>query len=107
MREDYRSLFLDGKDMAMAFDCKFIDTSCVLKHNVDELLVGTAKQILLRRAQDAGGSCEKVWNLIEIFSVQIISGKRNPILLLQDVDQSPRSVDEYVQEVVQQGAQVL
>ena len=46
--------------MAMAFDCKFIDTSCVLKHNVDELLVGMAKQILLRRGQDAGGSCGKV-----------------------------------------------
>ena len=50
--------------MAMAFDCKFIDTSCVLKHNVDELLVGMAKQILLRQAQDLGGSSRKVlWKL--------------------------------------------
>ena len=46
--------------MAMAFDYKFIDTSCVLKHNVDELLVGMAKQILLRQAQDLGGSSRKV-----------------------------------------------
>ena len=50
----------DGKDMAMAFDSKFIDTSCVLKHNVDELLVGLTKQILLRQAQDIVGSREKV-----------------------------------------------
>ena len=55
MREDYRSLFLDGKDMAMAFDCKFIDTSCVLKHNVDELLVGVTKQVLLRKEESSMG----------------------------------------------------
>ena len=48
--------------MAMAFDSKFIDTSCVLKHNVDELLVGLTKQILLRQAQDNAGSHEKVNN---------------------------------------------
>ena len=48
--------------MAMAFDSKFIDTSCVLKHNVDELLVGLTKQILLRQVQDIAGSREKVLN---------------------------------------------
>lgn len=48
--------------MAMAFDSKFIDTSCVLKHNVDELLVGLTKQILLRQAPDIVGSREKVLN---------------------------------------------
>ena len=46
--------------MAMAFDCKFIETSSVLKHNVDELLVGMTKQIILRQAQDLGGSRGKV-----------------------------------------------
>ena len=58
---------LDGKDMAMAFDSKFIDTSCVLKHNVDELLVGLTKQILLRQAQDIEGSREKVSNFSILF----------------------------------------
>ena len=46
--------------MAMAFDCKFIETSSVLKHNVDELLVGMTKQIILRQAQDLGRSSGKV-----------------------------------------------
>ena len=50
--------------MAMAFDSKFIDTSCVLKHNVDELLVGLTKQILLRQAQDITRSREKVSNYV-------------------------------------------
>ena len=52
--------------MAMAFDSKFIDTSCVLKHNVDELLVGLTKQILLRQAPDIVGSREKVFNFFPI-----------------------------------------
>ena len=63
MGNDPAATPLDGKDMAMAFDSKFIDTSCVLKHNVDELLVGLTKQILLRQAQDNPGSREKVYNL--------------------------------------------
>ena len=58
---------LDGKDMAMAFDSKFIDTSCVLKHNVDELLVGLTKQILLRQAPDIVGSREKVLNCTALY----------------------------------------
>lgn len=53
--------------MAMAFDSKFIDTSCVLKHNVDELLVGLTKQILLRQAPDIVGSREKVLNCTALY----------------------------------------
>ena len=34
------------------FDCKFIETSVGLNHNVDELLVGVLKQILLRQEDD-------------------------------------------------------
>ena len=42
----------EGKDLASLFDCKFIETSVGLNHNVDELLVGVLKQILLRQEDD-------------------------------------------------------
>jgi len=42
----------EGKDLASSFDAKFIETSAGLKHNVDELLVGVLKQILLRQDPD-------------------------------------------------------
>ena len=42
-------LIPEGKDLASSFDCKFIETSVGLNHNVDELLVGVLKQILLRQ----------------------------------------------------------
>ena len=42
-------IFLEGRDKATNFNAKYIETSCVLKHNVDELLVGVTKQMLLRR----------------------------------------------------------
>ena len=45
-------LVSEGKDLASSFDAKFIETSAGLKHNVDELLVGVLKQILLRQEQD-------------------------------------------------------
>ena len=38
----------EGKDLANCYDAKFIETSAGLEHNVDELLVGVLKQILLR-----------------------------------------------------------
>ncbi|KAI5726615.1 hypothetical protein M8J76_005591 [Diaphorina citri] len=38
----------DGKDMATAYDCKFIETSVGINHNVDELLVGILTQIRLK-----------------------------------------------------------
>ena len=47
-------LYLEGKDQATCFDAKFIETSTVLKHNVDELLVGVTKQMFLRKEQDKG-----------------------------------------------------
>ena len=31
---------------ASSHDAKYVETSCVLKHHVDELLVGVTKQIL-------------------------------------------------------------
>ena len=38
----------EGKQLAHCYDAKFIETSAGLEHNVDELLVGVLKQILLR-----------------------------------------------------------
>lgn len=37
--------------MASAYDCKYTETSGVLNHNVDELLVGILKQIRLKLAE--------------------------------------------------------
>lgn len=38
----------EGKSMATAYDCKFIETSVGINHNVDELLVGLLTQIRLK-----------------------------------------------------------
>ncbi|XP_043286833.1 serine-rich adhesin for platelets-like isoform X2 [Venturia canescens] len=38
----------EGQSMATSYDCKFIETSVGLNHNVDELLVGLLKQIRLK-----------------------------------------------------------
>lgn len=37
-----------GKSLATSFDCKYIETSSGMQHNVDELLVGILKQIRLK-----------------------------------------------------------
>ena len=42
----------EGKELAISYDAKFIETSAGLQHNVDELLVGVLKQILLRQDKD-------------------------------------------------------
>ncbi|KAF6197518.1 hypothetical protein GE061_008482 [Apolygus lucorum] len=42
----------DGKALAASRDCKFIETSSGIQHNVDELLVGILKQIRLREARE-------------------------------------------------------
>ena len=44
--------FVEGKQVAMDHDCKFIETSSGIQHNVDELLVGVLKQIRLREDLD-------------------------------------------------------
>ncbi|XP_051166119.1 rhoGEF domain-containing protein gxcI-like isoform X2 [Leptopilina boulardi] len=38
----------EGKSMACSFDCKFVETSVMINHNVDELLVGLLTQIRLK-----------------------------------------------------------
>lgn len=46
--ESLATLVSEGKCLAVAKDCKFIETSSGIQHNVDELLVGILKQIRLR-----------------------------------------------------------
>ncbi|XP_053309297.1 GTP-binding protein REM 1 isoform X2 [Spea bombifrons] len=48
----------EGRACAVVFDCKFIETSAVLQHNVRELFEGMVRQIRLRRdGADPGESC--------------------------------------------------
>ncbi|GAV04539.1 hypothetical protein RvY_14807 [Ramazzottius varieornatus] len=43
--------FDEGTSIAASYDCKFIETSAAMSQNVDELLVGTLKQIRLKEQQ--------------------------------------------------------
>lgn len=45
-------MFEEGKQLATSRECKFIETSSGIQHNVDELLVGILKQIRLRETRD-------------------------------------------------------
>lgn len=48
----------EGRACAVVFDCKFIETSAVLQHNVQELFEGMVRQIRLRRdGADLTDSC--------------------------------------------------
>ncbi|XP_056403414.1 GTP-binding protein REM 1 isoform X2 [Hyla sarda] len=48
----------EGRACAVVFDCKFIETSAVLQHNVQELFEGMVRQIRLRRdGADTAESC--------------------------------------------------
>ncbi|GBP66012.1 GTP-binding protein REM 1 [Eumeta japonica] len=40
---------LEGKSLATSYECKFIETSVGINHNVDELLVGLLTQIRLKQ----------------------------------------------------------
>ena len=51
--------FTEGRQLASSYDAKFIETSAGLKHNVDELLVGVLKQILLREEMNVDQSRPK------------------------------------------------
>lgn len=39
----------EGKALATSYECKFIETSVGINHNVDELLVGLLTQIRLKQ----------------------------------------------------------
>ncbi|XP_068118851.1 GTP-binding protein REM 1 [Hyperolius riggenbachi] len=48
----------EGRACAVVFDCKFIETSAVLQHNVQELFEGMVRQIRLRQdGPDGAESC--------------------------------------------------
>lgn len=44
---DFFIFTTDGKTLAASRECKFIETSSGIQHNVDELLVGILKQVEL------------------------------------------------------------
>ncbi|XP_044311165.1 GTP-binding protein REM 1 isoform X2 [Varanus komodoensis] len=44
-----REVSVEGRACAVVFDCKFIETSAALQHNVAELFEGVVRQIRLRR----------------------------------------------------------
>ena len=41
--------FSEGRLLASSYNCKFIETSAALNHNVDELLAGLLSQIRLKQ----------------------------------------------------------
>lgn len=43
------SSFPEGRACAVVFDCKFIETSAAVQHNVKELFEGIVRQVRLRR----------------------------------------------------------
>ncbi|XP_009868912.1 PREDICTED: GTP-binding protein RAD-like, partial [Apaloderma vittatum] len=47
----------EGRACAVVFDCKFIETSAALQHNVDELFEGVVRQIRLRRGGTEAHAC--------------------------------------------------
>ncbi|NXJ83208.1 REM1 protein, partial [Trogon melanurus] len=47
----------EGRACAVVFDCKFIETSAALQHNVDELFEGVVRQIRLRRGGKEAHAC--------------------------------------------------
>lgn len=51
-------LLSDGRSIANKFDVKFVETSVVIHHNIDELLVGTLSQMRLKARQAAALSCQ-------------------------------------------------
>jgi hypothetical protein len=50
--------YIDGKDLAKNFGAKYTEVSAILDHRVDELLVGTIRQVRLRRSGLAADSSD-------------------------------------------------
>lgn len=42
-------VFSEGRVLASSYNCKYIETSAALNHNVDELLAGVLSQIRLKQ----------------------------------------------------------
>ena len=81
-----------------------METSCVLKHNVDELLVGVTKQVLLRKEESSiggnsrNGNQSRVNLFLVIYMVLIITSgsKEWPLFISENLDESQSCPDEYV-----------
>lgn len=43
--------FTEGRQLAMSNNCKYIETSCAISHNIEFLLQGIGAQIQLKRNQ--------------------------------------------------------
>ena len=47
----YLNIFKEARSIAISCDCKYVEVSASLGHNVDTLLVGVVKQIRLKVAE--------------------------------------------------------
>ncbi|KOB70311.1 Ras family protein [Operophtera brumata] len=70
----------EGKALATSYECKFIETSVGINHNVDELLVGLLTQIRLKQ-QHAAARAER-------------QRKRNGSRKTRNRARSPKEIEE-------------
>lgn len=77
----------EGRSLAKKYECKFIEASACIGHNVDELLVGTLKQIRLKQRS---GSVPAWCNLnIPARSRAASLSPENPIIYCSSVSPCP------------------
>ena len=55
------NVFVEARAVAISSDCKYVEVSASLGHNVDTLLVGVVKQIRLKLAELAERSSYARW----------------------------------------------
>ncbi|XP_023232756.1 GTP-binding protein GEM-like [Centruroides sculpturatus] len=80
----------EGRTLANRYDTKYIETSALLNHNVDELLVGIVSQIRLKAKQQRLSVSRGSW------SATGLVGKARDIMdkILQKCDLKARSCDD-------------
>lgn len=49
VKKNYGLFFSEGRVLANSYNCKYIETSAALNHNIDELLAGVISQIRLKQ----------------------------------------------------------
>ena len=57
--------FKEGRSLAISYDCKYVEVSSGLDHNVDTLLVGIVKQIRLKNMMEKRTNIYARWAWIE------------------------------------------
>ena len=65
-----------GRKLALSLQCKFIETSSGLDHNVDELLVGIFAQVQLNPKRNRGHSKGAIENGKQLFKQILKLGKK-------------------------------